>query len=263
MTGTGTQTDPFKPTSWDEFISAIKVSNAYVDCPENQIWDMNDVAPSGITYTTEVKAYNIKGNGLKIRNLRHTVAILKFTMPTSVFNFSDITFDNLYSSSPIFTFTISYVDSRNRINFSDVVINGIGSSSYLIGTINFYPLLYFTRCGINIESHNGALFQRAYTNMTDTHLMFKGLKFDNSPDRDYSHVFNNCLIEGSFDKIDYISGSSNIINAECASIGNGIGSLNIINKDKCQSYPDISLAVTTEQLKDADYLRSLGFPIGV
>lgn len=57
-------------TSWAEFLEAVQVSGDTVIFPENAVWDMNDIAPEGVSSLPVIRCSTIAGNGTEIRNLR-------------------------------------------------------------------------------------------------------------------------------------------------------------------------------------------------
>lgn len=73
----------------------------------------------------------------------------------------------------------------------------------------------------------------------------------------------NCYIFGKIKEC-YFNGNSskNILNAYADVIANGNANVAIINADKCDNVTT-GTSVTDDQMKDAAYLNSIGFPIGV
>ena len=68
MTGTGTQQDPFKPTSWPELLSVSTSNTVFIELPQGGgTFNMNDYYPEGIVQTIILKG-NINGNGWTIKN---------------------------------------------------------------------------------------------------------------------------------------------------------------------------------------------------
>ena len=59
MTGTGTQTDPYMVSDWEEFVTAVGKTDVYVECSKNAVWDMNNIAPDGIKSPITMYAANI------------------------------------------------------------------------------------------------------------------------------------------------------------------------------------------------------------
>ncbi len=46
MQGNGTQESPFIPENWEEFVTAVGASGAYVSMPDGGgYFDMNEIAP--------------------------------------------------------------------------------------------------------------------------------------------------------------------------------------------------------------------------
>lgn len=123
MTGTGTQNDPYIISDWNDFITAIGTSDAYVEFPKdlthtqdtnvdpNKLYtdangvvqtnvqpsdlvnlyengfvlDANDYAPSGIASTITMNCANINGYGGYIKNLASTtVDIFENAVDTNI-----------------------------------------------------------------------------------------------------------------------------------------------------------------------------------
>ena len=92
MTGTGTQADPYIPASWSEFVTAIGTSNAYVALAEGTVWDMNEIAPTGVGLIT-VNAVSIAGNGAEIKNLFFNNGGFKLQYNVSISNLKFIDYE--------------------------------------------------------------------------------------------------------------------------------------------------------------------------
>lgn len=72
MTGTGTQSDPYIVSDWEELVTACNSTNNYIVCESGIEVDFNDIYPNG--YTQGDTAYSLRfntliGNGLKLKNL--------------------------------------------------------------------------------------------------------------------------------------------------------------------------------------------------
>ena len=57
--------------SWDEFLQAIQVSGNDVHCPNDAVWDMNEIAPDGIIGTIRFDCANVYGHNCTIKNLKY------------------------------------------------------------------------------------------------------------------------------------------------------------------------------------------------
>lgn len=56
--------------TWADFIDAVQESGADVVLPENAVWDMNEIAPDGVSSLPTILCSTITGNGTEIRNLK-------------------------------------------------------------------------------------------------------------------------------------------------------------------------------------------------
>lgn len=262
MTGTGTQADPFRPTNWDEFVTAVETQDSYVECPENAVWDMNEVAPQGIERTITIKASVINGNGLTIRNLRHNATVLKNYEHTPNKTISNIKFENIYGKGNFFS-----KSSADIIIFDKCVFNGINIGKNIYIFEGSGANTFFKQCGFNFEGNDCGLFYGYYDKtlrIIDSHIVFNGLSLsylENSGS--VGAYFDNCLVEGKFSNIIGLFASFCIFDCECNLWIMEEKTNCIINSDKSANYGSGFKAVSTEQLHDAPYLRSLGFPIGV
>lgn len=64
MTGTGTQADPYIVDTWEDFVTAVGTSGAYVEVAPDTFWDMNDISPEGVTI--DWNCTSLQGNGAVI-----------------------------------------------------------------------------------------------------------------------------------------------------------------------------------------------------
>ena len=260
MTGTGTQNDPYIVSTWEEFVAQIATSGAYVKIADNTVWDMNTIAPEGINQNTVLGIYcNLDGNGAIIKNLRGTGSTF-----LSVGN----TTKNLYIEDFYYTTTSSgskLVSTMSATTMIGVTLNGI-----VTGDSNTYAIqmghqsMEVKRCSMNVIFDIG----------TDHTVMFQGNYRDSNGNRENCHFkfdltnakvytsypigYNNSLIEivrNSNDTgIYYNQAKSTIIRYD-------IGTEREVNQVYAAS--GTLTEVTDTQLKDAAYLASIGFPIGV
>lgn len=256
--------------NWAEFVTAVGTSGATVECPENAVWDINDISPAGVA-KTDIKCSKINGNGLTIKNLRCTQDYL-FVLSSGV-ECSDLYFLNFYLEGGFYKRNANLDRVWRGCRFEGLsASSGIvfyGASYYNEGTDLFTTSLNTNKgCSFNVICRNGVLFS-GY-NARTTNIEYGNINFNGSSlsyeIRGYSYNtgFSNCLIKGNFSSARSISADTCIFDSDCDSITGYNGFVNtLVNKDKCSSYPDVAIAVTSEQLKDANYLLSQGFPIGV
>ena len=238
MQGTGTQADPYIPTMWDEFVTAIGTSGAYVSLPEGGgVFDMNEIAPEGgITIGTHCAS--ISGNDWEIRNAYN----IKFQKSSGELNINKLHFLNFYCS---LTYGMFY--------FSDVTIteskfSGIagGNSRYLMSYVQL------RRCSMNLKFIDNAV--RPFED-TSTELYFSKAVIDQSESLStYSDsIYVNCYNS-------FIEHKANAGGKQLRFVGHS----SILHSD-AGNYITTSggdkVSVTEEQLGDASYLASVGFPI--
>jgi hypothetical protein len=273
MTGTGTQADPFKPTTWEEFLSCTTSDGVYTELPEGGgTFDMNDYYPEGITEIIPLRGF-INGNGWTIKNAYYRGSRYAFEMSTS--------------------------DSYGKItelNFLNFRFEATGTGAALIGTSSgTYVGQAFTLCQFSgrIERVQGAYCAVTLGGYTSTHFRCSyNLEFSGQASVDtgnFCAVSKYCnIVIRSLDSASrfylmpdnsYVSGSAyplmlmtvgggqtiySVLDVEASSIGfeTGSATMTLVNTDKYTgALPSGCIGVTTAQLKDAEYLSSLGFPI--
>ena len=265
MTGTGTAADPYIPTTFEEFKTAIYESDKYVSLPENLIWDMDEMFPGGITasgtYFLYFRCAECKCNGLTIKNLY---------LPADS-NINKI----LYGKGDIYDFNLLNVDIRS--SGATVVYNYTGAlelyKSRFSGIINgaFYSTTItstatFNRCAFNLKFNDtgklGASKIPTYNN-----CLFKIDTSASGATTAAAVKINNCYISGKIKApMTLKTGSTySIINADVSdgAIGTDTSGITkvLYNSGKAVSMPENLVPVSEAQLKDAAYLSSIGFPI--
>lgn len=261
-----------KINNWSEFVTALETEGAVVECPAGEIWDMNGVAPTGVPQIN-VNCSRIHGNGLIVRNLRSTAEqVFMLNANTDVYDLDFLSFyiDGGFSNVSAGTHNwhgcrFSGISTTSGVVFRGAWSDGASFDNYIASpNIN-------KGCSFNVICHSGSLFSGYFSgaNRATTKVEYGKVNFNGSKlvveAQYYSHNarFDNCLIQGNFTTARCASFTS-IFDCTCDSISDyqGFGTT-IVNKDKCRSYPSSAIAVTSEQLRDAAYLRSQGFPIGV
>lgn len=264
MQGSGTQDNPYIYTTWAEFVECASQSNVY--CKQGKDIDMNEELPNGVTETVNLNCKELDGNGYEIRNAYFidngqikTDSNFGLMKNFKLINFYDARTSSgkdgtiSYSKGSIIDLTISgFVLSSNKyaiITPSKKIIKGLsanidGAGGGFSGDSAWYTL----------EIQNG-------------NIRMNGGNVQ-------SVSFKNCYLNGKANLIylgydsEYEGSSASIIDAEVISQFAGQNSQNAVvyNSDKVSPSLAITgnfIPVTTEQLADATYLRSVGFPIGV
>ena len=153
IAGTGTQADPFKPETWEEFINCTDDS-VYVELPTGGgIFDMNDYYPEGITSTISIKGF-INGNGWTIKNAA------------------------AYTSTPAFrmssTSSLGKIQNLNFLNFKQAYLPNQTHSCLIMGDRN-YSGEAFKNCSFSgLLENNASSGSDLYTE-----IVFLGQKVNN------------------------------------------------------------------------------------
>lgn len=281
MTGTGTQTDPYIITSWAEFTSAASESGAYLAFPEGggEI-DLNDGFEDGIE-RLDLACAQIDGNGWTVRNLASPAS--PTGSPRRVFDASsgtivnDLNFTDMYLSDQFFLYGQSYGSKWNKCRFSGKIFSTTTNPStgggFLYGSASFY------RCSFNIDGAGTVYLTNVAGSFEACHIHYTGELMKAAP-----ALMTSCLVSGGFafsqygnsrygDWTDSNSNSkANVVSAEILGdggsiqIGRSTSAANIICTDNVSESVTVSsylIGVTAEQMRSADYLASIGFPIGV
>ena len=66
-------------SNWAEFVSAIQVAGDTVVCPENAVWDMNEILPYGLDSAYTATCAKIEGRGTTIKNLHAAQGFILFS----------------------------------------------------------------------------------------------------------------------------------------------------------------------------------------
>lgn len=277
MTGTGTQADPYIPYEWDEVLEAIGTSGVYVKFPDTAgEYDMNTLYPEGVP-RIRIRCAQINGNGWNIKNIYSTDS------PFAVFGLCNVVrlniVDFLHEGGDFFLLDEGYY-ADGRLLIEQCELSGIMSSGTLFhrNTRHMDYIFKLMRSSVNVRADNNAVvfgwaMDSEYASVKYCHVKIQG----NSSNPFGSSFMQNCLIEGKLSPsgnngISLISGSTyNIIDADMS--GSDSQALlscptgkNVINSDLLPAGTTIPAGMkgcTTEQLKDASYLASIGFPIGV
>lgn len=259
--------------SWAEFVEAIAVSGDTVVCPENAVWDANDFAPNWLDDEIQWNCAEVRGNGTIIRNL-HMRGIFYTSVNTTQYirdlHFLDFIADGVREQSGIFYGKFAFVGCK---------LTGILATNYrfLVRCTGFDSNTFsFDKCSLNVEfatnmgiwPHEGLgagfRYSRIQIKAANTIAIIilhycqyceVVLYIPNASDTFSSKMFLGCTVRGNFHSIP----------ADSASWGwSGANSV-YCNEDFpagwTPSYPQNFIGVTDAQLRNPQYLRSIGFPI--
>ena len=265
--------------SWAEFLQAIQVSDDTVHCPENATWDMNELEPDGHIGTIRFDCDNVYGHNTTIKNLRYDGSV---SFHSGFVEMSDLHWENILSntgsSNNFFSRegTISSASDLSQMTLCKIsgFFTKETASTQALWLARGFKLY---RCGCNIESPCGAFglpYTMEYTNflaqLPNANRIYPGSGGTLKSDSLLS--FCNCVIVAPNCTID-------------GSTGNAVGSVFRGRKERLTEYQyncgsaymnlycttDMDAitnskgvtGVTEAQLRDAAYLQSIGFPIGV
>ena len=264
--------------SWEEFVTAVGVAGDTVILPEEATWDMNEIAPLGVSDIIYIRCAVIEGRGTRIKNLNITGYF-------SIVN--NVTFNDFYLTDFICSGTrdqLFYMSLNRTLYFNRCAFSGIQSVTALaLIAEGSGGDAYLTQCSINIECA-GTSYQLTEAaiqtkwkycrvelhlpNSTyDGHIGSGSHTFDfcemvlyipKAP-RFRTFSFTGCTVRGNMQIATEYSDSSS---------GTWKGNVSVYSTDAFGSgftpyKPQFFVGVSEEQLKDPAYLRSFGFPIVV
>jgi hypothetical protein len=263
--------------SWAEFLEAVSVSGDTVVCPENAVWDLAELEPEGHDGQIAIRA-SVDGRGTEIRNLviqhlesaRHSTFDIRGESSTNRSEVHDIHFLNCDVEGGG-TGGFATLDCANleACTFSAMV----HSASNIFYYGNFKRLY---RCAINLEMSTAGGVMLIGDN---AEIEYLNAKISGSS-------IQNCILNNSSSgsiRNSYIildaprTTALTCRNAEWSVVRcNGanvtsLASFTANNFCLCvdSDFPNVTTVgngiklVSENNLRDAGYLQSIGFPIGV
>ncbi|MBP0987713.1 MAG: hypothetical protein J6S92_05485, partial [Oscillospiraceae bacterium] len=254
----------------DQFVQAVSVSGDTVVLPSKALWDMNELYPEGVSGDIPINCTKIIGNETEVRNL-HLLG--KFIVPAAC------QFDDLYMKNVVCEGTSFFYNNGNT---RDIQMNGcIMTGLFGVNTQYFVSSgLDANRTTINLDMTAGGSnevrisdrISSQYCRLSAVYpsnaggtfvlgadygdvkfcklsINYLGCRaFDSSP-------FSGCVVTGNF-------GSAYDVN-EYGYHGNFVSVYDETAFSSEFTTPNAYFkAVTHAQLYDAEYLASIGFPIG-
>ena len=243
-------------SNWSEFVEAVAVAGDTVILPEAERWDMNVIAPEGVTGNIPVNCAKIIGNGTSVWNGRFYGSFQ--VSGTEVQDFHII---NYFSDSV----TVSGTGVFSRCMFSGLsaAIGGVT----LIGTS-------WHRCAFNVELQHGEPWAVS-GECTYCRIILHAARAIGTNIAARNAVKKNCEIimympaatHLYMENAQYCTIRGNM--AACGYIGNYSydhgSAYTIVDTDDLAEGASVYaplIGVTDAQMKDAAYLASIGFPIG-
>ena len=273
MTGTGTQADPYVVDNWHDFVQVATVGGNYVKFADGGgTIDMNVQYPSGISTYTLISA-NVDGNGWTIKNFR-VLNQTAFWIYGQIKSFNFVDFQIICNSSSTRKTRFMILEPESIIEqcrFSGVISGKYSNSIFAAmfeNTVASTNREAISRCSFNLKITDGISMNQG-NNIVCSNCIFD---VDSSENQTvypfYGMNFRNCLIKGKYWGLTFLTGFSKnvVLDVECPST-NVISCANVEeifigNSDKANYDTNKIYAVTTDQLKNADYLLSLGLSIG-
>ena len=267
MTGTGTQADPYIVDNWEDFIGISSKSDIYVRWADsdNKVIDFNEVNPQGYTKSITFPA-NVDFNGWTLRNFHSTASTaIKYGSGAS-YAIKNLIFENFYIMSNTFIYGQYIIENctfSGLIQCDTVrVFQGCGlvcsavnirinttNSTYLTNSNEFVNSKSEIRnSDIVLDIHGGNTVEICDKTITNSRISGKisattPVKISNS-----SCLFNIINLESN-QPLKYTSSGISVYNSDLAEK----------SSDSASSFK----ACTSEQLKNAEYLYNIGFPIGI
>ncbi|MDY4414657.1 MAG: hypothetical protein SPE43_09895 [Ruminococcus sp.] len=286
MTGTGTSTDPYIVDNWNDLVSKMKEYDVYIELDpnsENKVIDMNDAAPNGVG-NISIKFRKLKGNGWTIKNIYCPYKnLFTYNSVSSQETKHSITFENLnivniYKNDTCSEYDCSVFYSNNReypLIFRNCKISCVIASN----SSSSYPTLFsdyvnFYNCSINLKVYSQYFIpfegwnQYGMCSMQNCNIIINAQNIT----KIWSYfTVSNTKIGGIVNKTlynfindDYTKFNTLVLDLIADYTGTIADNVcGLINSDKA---PNITAGtgmnlVTTEQMTNAEYLTSIGFPI--
>lgn len=290
MTGKGTKDDPYIVATWDEFLDVCDNGNAtYVECARNVVWDMNEIAPNGISSSIGLTA-NIDGSGATIRNLSSDIN----NPGAGVFNMQRGYLKNINIENCILQDgTALFMQNAFASNYDRCIITGYFAHGSAVFRSNDSRWHNMNRSLISVDLFDdgvpSGISDQACCNFSDTVFILDGnskpysligSNLKTGATNQYLSTMTNCRVEGSLSAPLIRSTTNSKFNTVNAIIESDVSFLGlspsgntgkwIVNKDLIK-YEDLEAFVAnssgmnmtllmTDEMKDPKHLRSNGFP---
>lgn len=253
--------------TWTEFVAAAAIEGDTVIVPPGTVWDLDRIAPQGLDSSVLLYA-NVKGNGLTIRNIRSN--IVTFELANKAPNISDLHFENIMQTGGAFfksslTWATNVHAEFHNCSFAGTVTDAIFLDLSRTGAI--FSSDGDLSCGFELDFGGSGIFANTHydigTIISDCKLQFGG----SSTGANTRCKLSNCAILGTQPWSNWEIGTlvTSTVNLHVSSEQSLSATVttSAINTDLAKgTISGDFLRVTDAQMRDADYLASLGFPIG-
>lgn len=268
MTGSGTEQDPIIVANWDEFTTATETTpDGYIKWADsdNKFIDFNNIKPEGFDEVIYFPA-NVDFNGWTLRNFASSSNYaIRYKSKSGIIE--NLILENIYISS-------------QYLIYGNYELKNCQFSGRIQSNSNVYV---FSACGLNTCSANISINSAGMVYMVNDSgfsspkawIKKSDIILDISTKGNSVYIAKNSLINSRISgkvvmgNTSYLwlggSGSmSNVINLESNVKLRLFGGISVFNSDIADTdSPDVLIACTAEQLKNPEYLASIGFPIGV
>ena len=265
MTGNGTQETPYIPENWADFVTACETSGAYVSVPQGTVYEFNEIAPAGFSGTictgTNLTIY---GNGLTINNLRYIGK--HFFGDRKNNSLFDINFTNMYFTSGFFAGDTSNSTSTDFLNFYHCRFSGefYENSSFCLCNQNIYFRDTDGKgCSFNLAFYDNAIaFNRRYNY---SYIYNGNVKLSGESTASMQGIYaydSQFTGKMPFSSVAFSTADRCIFDMDIENISKSSGT-SVLNSDRLTGTQSGFLTADSQQIRNAEYLRNIGFPIGV
>lgn len=267
MTGSGIQADPYIVDNWTDFMTidtnSAEIFVRWADAENNMI-DFNDIQPEGFSETVNFPAY-VDFNGWTLRNFHSTAnQAIKINRGNSIEN---LIFENFYTTSQDLM--------HGAFLLKNCIFSGIAQPA---GNVILFGGCGLQSCSLNIRINikgnvtilSGGGFSSPKTQITNSDIILdiscKGLTICENLIKN-SRISGKIQADTSSITLGNSSSMSNVFNLESnCPLKYSSSAISIFNSDISEKSSDSNknfIGVNSEQLKNAEYLYNIGFPIGV
>lgn len=260
-------------TSWAEFVAAVGTSGNVVECPQNAVWDLNDISPEHLD-TLEINCAEIHGNGLIIRNMNFSEPDV--TSTTGVY--TDWRFAiRINCGVKVSNLHLHNVTCMGFMRSTFIPVSGVGYSEFtgctftVVSKGGFIGVYMsdqptFTECTIVAQCkryfQNG---QMCVWNYCD--IFYRGAEFSDSEHGAYTELrANNSRIRGilggEIALTEYVQNT--VIDGTVEKVTGGSTNAHglVVNSDKAENIGEFFTGLTTEELADLSTIQALGLTDG-
>ena len=262
--------------SWADFVQAVAVTGDTVICPENAVWDMNEIAPEGVP-GLQILSAEVRGNGTEIRNLRVASSINLGGGGDFYQSIDALHFVNFIGESGPFFAAAGTQRMGARTDLTGCKFSGLlpQNAQFFCEVGGYYHdtrPTHFSQCAFTIEfGYNNPWYATQITRNGTIKLCRMHIQLPNGalfyPNASWSYVRIDCPGMVNLNVNDM---AATVYDGDLPQLTGVIGAAaatypSVFNKDTMPQFPGAAnvIGVTEAQLRDPEYLRSIGFPIGV